>query len=409
MSKTLNGFFFGSKAATNQAFLFVYALLLIIVRDPDNFTSPVFYADDATLWYRYAVQNDFFTAFFAPHGGYYSLLNNLSGIWAASLPMEYAPFVCKYLSVFSQMVPIAILITSTTKFWDTNLKKILIISYLTFILEAGFSMGILSVWFHFQLAGVFILCGPAPVGVRKWIYYMVFLIGALSGGVVSFLFPVVIYKYFKSKSPFYMITLAIMVIGICVQLSAVYYSKFVIGVVKSSGPILFNINYKALLTEWMCTCVAKQYYTLIEIPLMVVSVVYGVLRVRYFDEGRSFKLYGMLALVWGLNFLSSQNLGGGCRYAYVPNVIFFIMVLNDMFEITRLTVWAKMVTVLLLSLSALTYKTAIYSSNGLQRIDWEQEVAKYQEDKNYKMKIYPSGWVLDMNNKTRDYYEVKRF
>jgi hypothetical protein len=123
----------------------VLLLVLIFWRAPTLLLEPRLWAEEASIFLRYAYTHDFLDSLlFVSHAGYFSIACTLPATIAAHLfPLAYAPVVTTYFSLGFLLLLFALILWGHSTVWDTLGKKILAC---LIILFAASSVG--EVWLN---------------------------------------------------------------------------------------------------------------------------------------------------------------------------------------------------------------------------------------------------------------------
>ena len=104
------------------AALVLFAFVLV-VRAPWVLVLGRFWAEEATVYLAYAWDHSFLDALTAPHLGYYHLVANVAGILAAHVPLEIAPRFTTALGLLVQVIPAAVVLSTSVPGLATPLRK----------------------------------------------------------------------------------------------------------------------------------------------------------------------------------------------------------------------------------------------------------------------------------------------
>ncbi|MDY6992832.1 MAG: hypothetical protein SVR94_09550, partial [Pseudomonadota bacterium] len=180
-----------------QLLLLLAIVFLIVYRSPELLLYPRLWAEEGSIYLRYAYHNNILDSlFFVPKYsiGYLALSVNIPVTLAAHLfPLEYAPLITTYCSLLIALLPIIIIIYGHSYIWDNFFKKILA-CLLIVGLPIGETVG--EIWLNSINAQIF--CGLIAlcllfeklhqINIKKaWFYRILLLFCGLSGPYTAFL------------------------------------------------------------------------------------------------------------------------------------------------------------------------------------------------------------------------------
>lgn len=88
---------------------FLVACLLIVLRQPDDFTRPQFFTDDG-VFYEIAYNQG--ARVLLPYSGFWHPIPSLTALLAAQLPLSWGPAVCAVLALLIHAAPVGFLFSS---------------------------------------------------------------------------------------------------------------------------------------------------------------------------------------------------------------------------------------------------------------------------------------------------------
>jgi hypothetical protein len=195
----------------------IFVLFLIFYRAPTLLLEPRFWAEEASVFFRYAYSHGFLESLiFVPKrtAGYFLLVANLpTAVAAHCFPLEYAPFVTTYWALLIQLLPFVIIVWGASYIWDSLSRKI---AACFIILFAPSATG--EVWLNTINAQVY--CGIISLcivcenlqqlsKIRTVLYRSLLVFCCLSGVYTVFLFGVFCLKAWLEKTKESMINLCI--------------------------------------------------------------------------------------------------------------------------------------------------------------------------------------------------------
>src|SRR4051812_34313348 len=102
--------FLFSNSAGSQRGLFLWGLLLIILRDPLLFVYSRFWAEEGIIFYSFAYLKSAWESFTTLQVGYYTLFNLLVSELAVCFPIEQGPLITTISACLVQLAAISIIV-----------------------------------------------------------------------------------------------------------------------------------------------------------------------------------------------------------------------------------------------------------------------------------------------------------
>jgi hypothetical protein len=195
---------------------------LVVLRSPQLFVEPRFWAEEGVLYFAYAHSHDFWTSLFAAHAGYYNFTANLAGALATLVPLAYAPTVTTFIAFLVHLATALVAFTSRTPFTDTRLARWVAAVGVLLLAPTQVWLTTISAQFWLAIAAFFILAETAPRrGARAWLARVVLAIGALTAGVTCFLAPLFAWRAHRRRDPDAIWQAGVVAAGCVVQVVAV--------------------------------------------------------------------------------------------------------------------------------------------------------------------------------------------
>ena len=123
------------KLKLNNKIILIFLLIVIsFFRSPYIFLKGRFMAEDGELFFKSAFENNFLEHlfYFAPNSGYYNFIANILTEISTYFPLNYAPLVVAYGSLFLILLPIILILFKDSYLFKNDYQKI-IASVLLFI------------------------------------------------------------------------------------------------------------------------------------------------------------------------------------------------------------------------------------------------------------------------------------
>ncbi len=211
-----------------------FFLLIIGLRAPEILISPRFWAEEGVLYFKYAYENSFLDGLLMVIGagaGYLSLLVNIPITVAAHwLPLEYAPTVTTWFSLWVMLIPLWLILTGRSVLWDSPEKRYLALALIYLAPTSAMPeiwlntinlqvyAGIISLSLLFEV--------PAQTRSRLWTYRSLLLLCGLTGPYTVFLSPVFFMKALLERSREAFWQLGIVGLASTIQFSLFLYIKY---------------------------------------------------------------------------------------------------------------------------------------------------------------------------------------
>ena len=362
---------------------------MIIIRDPAGIDHPNFIGEEGAIYFKYAYENGFWKAIIRPHQNYFSLPLNLITYLATLVPLKFAPLVTAHLGNLILLIPGIIVIFSKHAYFDTFFKKGLTVTYIMLSVLAVHS----TFYSHFQLAlaAIFVIFeydSDISNNRKAWYNFVLFL-SSLSAGLTLLIIPYIGYKLLLQRNKKFLVPAIIIGIGLGFQVLAHFMD------VETHTPPRMgfeNFDIYGFFNQFLTGTPLVMYFEFISIPFTILAYTIFIGRTKKHWASETIKTYAlMIIFTWVTLFMLSTNFVGGIRYAFIPNVLFFVFVLQ--FTDISLTYFRKEN---ILAFAVLFLSIMIYKETGRQKycddgtkIEWHEEVKKWEEDHSYHLKGLP--------------------
>lgn len=398
---------------------FLIIIFLIFYRSPYILTEGRFLAEEGNFFFR----NSFLYGpvygilQVIPTGGYFELWTNIASVFATFAPLKYAPLVTVYFSLFVLLAIFFIILNFESKLFINDYQKYF--ACLVILLSPPMTPEVWLTSLHSKtyfaiLTFVLLFQKDSSKGLlkKKYSFFILFISG-LSSIYACVLSPVFLLKYlfFKNSKNFY--NFISIFLSSCIQFMTIFYFNYT-NIVKSSR---FFLEYDKLIS-FSYNILAKTffgkevtYFFIAELNLFtspnllkllificIFSIVFLAAKIKdniFTLIILSFILESAFVMVGSLY----SNFAGG-RYGVVPGV-FLIFLIFRLYQIQK-NILLKIIFAFFLVSPLITgfyeykYKTNLpYLLNCINCPSWKEEVAKWQNDQNYYLKIwnYPSETI----------------
>ena len=415
-------------------------ILITFYRSPYILLNGRFIGEEATHHYSYALNNSFYEnlLYFDITAGYYNIIPNLFTWLATLFPIEKAPLITVYGSLFIILLLPYLTLFRESKLFNTSKKKILgsLLLFISPPFVAELWLNTLNSQIYLCLITILILFMINLSETQKKINNLIILISSLSGIYSCALIPLFIHKYFKDKSSYNLINIVIMFISNLIQLSLILYSKLSTKLHPSVLSNDFNINiipnfiYNILLKSFFgrdLTHIVWNNFNIFGINYLSYSfilllLIFLIIVLRFKNIINFFKsnyvivyLFSIFIIISTIIILGSLYNQIGGRYSAIPGVTLILMIFYSSFEIKN-NFLSKLFLLLMIS-SLLTgayefrpqYKVNLRNPdlNYLKFLDcincpvWKDEIEIWKKNKDYSIGLWPypnKSLKLKINN-----------
>jgi hypothetical protein len=410
---------FGLPGNLERTAMVLVFMVLILARLPSVALHGRVWAEEGALFLRNAIVLPWPQAIFNPVGGYLNIVANLAGIVAARFVQpEQVRFVGVVTGLAFQTLP-AILIVSARSDWLQSRASLVaaLLLIATVPLAEEVWLNSLHPQFHLTLCVALILGMDPARGWTGRFHLFLILLGALCGPTTWFLLPLFMARAAIDRSGPRAMQTATLAAGVLLQV-VFFYSA------DQTAPAAFNLS--ATVSAFFCKNVlipildyrtanvmgfslrAMAVARTVPIVLTVAEVGFVIL------SATLLWLHGMRALFWmfaaaalvaGVTYASARNgavdmmyLGAGNRYAFVPQVLFALVLLGvAMSGRDRLVWFARGAVIWLLLIGIFEFHDDSIRQGFIVGPAWTAEVAAWRQDPTHVLRIMPDRWVVDLN------------
>lgn len=425
-----------NKVLTGNAFawiVLVLVIILIVVRQPQYFLQPRFWAEEGTLHFAFSYSHNWLTALFQPQVGYLNFWANLATLLATLVPLETAPLVTTLMAMIVQLVPVVLILWSTSSIWNHWSRKLLGVAVLLFVpLTTEVWLNSVNSYPFFAVITFFILLVEPPSGLsQRWFYRILLVFSGLTGTNSCFLIPLFALRAWQERNRERWLQLILL--SICAVIQIILIFSF-----QSGGNIGQRFHIIGLstfgLTMW------TQGFGLFAFGYDQASNWATLFYSMALEDMTGFQTWSraMLAVGFTLLFVLTANLPLKTRIYFV-GAYFILMLLPMMFSVVQDKYWLAMtglhqriflapnillgwmlllgiqfrqgnhrylslsnlisfVCILLLTASLLWgIKTFREQTRAVETWpDWKQEVEIWRTNPNYALRIQPDGWFVEL-------------
>jgi len=393
-------FFYKKITHTQFAISVVLCVLaLSFLREPLFFLQPRIWAEEGMVHIQSVFNNGLLLSLFQPHLGYYSFFNNFTvAIGMFFLGLEKLPYLTTILSSVVSAGTILAPLFLDSKFWSTPTKKLLLIFFSLLIGKAEIWANTINAQFYFGLFTCLLLLSETEK-INGWrnIYVLIMLInGALTGITSVILFPFFAWKYLrqKTKTNLEKAILAILLIGLVVQLSAVLYLSTNSGLSRISLNNIQNLPFGFF----------RNITSFVPAGDNIIRLFFAVSIFAFVRQKRiraPLQNPAVIAIYVSITFaFLALDMGGGGRYGYIPAVLIFIFLMDlQPDRNAKLKTFHTVIVAILLCVSSIKF----FKTSGAYNPNWTPyslENVYTNSAGELEIKIFPQGeddnWVLTL-------------
>jgi hypothetical protein len=150
-----------------RAVMFVCIFLFLILRRPDAFTTPQFYAEDGNQWYAAAYNRGPIPSLFLSSAGYLQTFSRLTASASLLVPLSYAPLFFNIVALLVLVLPIFYLISSRFHEYPFKARLSLCLAYLFLTNTSETFLNVTNAQWYLALVMYLILIAPTAT-TRMW-------------------------------------------------------------------------------------------------------------------------------------------------------------------------------------------------------------------------------------------------
>lgn len=392
--------------------------LLVAVRLPRVFLEGRFWAEEGRVHFENAWNMPWLDALLFSYAGYLNLTANAAGLLARYLPPLWAaPYVSTGLALIIQCLPAVLILTSRL---DWLRHRAVLVAALLLIATPPHSE---EVWlnsicsqYHLTLSAGIILALESRGGLVGVLRLAVLLLATLSAPMSWVLAPLFALRAVLERSGPRVWQTLVVALGVAIQL--IWFFAPTPGREVGISPTLFGaiVLAKQVIIPLVPTPLDSELIGLFARdlsmaggplwPLAVVAALFAVLAWGALRRPKEAPLWFLLTGAIIATGAYAGSLGNkadllvvlaGNRYAFGPQVLFGLTVLGLAVLLRgKARLWARAVVIWLLVVGMWGYFAFAGPGQVQSGPPWLPEVQKYQQDHNYRMKIWPPGWSMGL-------------
>jgi len=405
------------------------AAAMVWLREPAVLLEPRFYAEEGAVYFRYAWSHGFFDAVLAPHQGYYSLVPNVATALAARLvPLELAPRLTGLVALAVNLLPVAWILWSHAPIWRSLATRCVGAAILVLVdVDQGFVFDTIFSQYHLTVLAAVLLIDDSSVdfaGTRRLVRDLLLVLCGLGSPGACFLFPAFLYVAWTRRRTSSWVAFAILSGACAVQALVALAGKsggtgYLAGRAALLDPaalppaMLMNAvdplfswaavsSVRGAVYGWFAAGGARHVVVITASLIAIASLLYftshGIERRARVAFVLAFVCTSALTLVFATGSVELHlRFGSNKRYLYASSVILLLLLLAGSSHGARRGV---RISCRVLLASALVGCLADFWTNTRDDSDWSvwpEEVAKFEADAGYLLKIWPKGHVVKLS------------
>jgi len=197
-------------------------ILIIILRYPNFIFKPRFWAEEAFYYETFVSLDHWWQSFdVLIYPSYYLFLARLAPSLATFFAPEHAPLVTSLVGLFVLSIPLIIIFFTDSAYWKTYKNKLLVSAFYIISCTTG------EVWLTSTNLGfivpvitfLILIDDNLQSTVKKFFYYPLVFISAVSGPISMIMAPFFFIKYFINKNNIFRNYCIILLVAGCIQMA----------------------------------------------------------------------------------------------------------------------------------------------------------------------------------------------
>jgi hypothetical protein len=377
------------------------------------FESGRFWAEEGAFFYRDLSNASASDAIFYLFNGHIELMTNLIVYSSTLAKIENAPLITTHASMWIQATPVLFLI------WHHRALSLSFFGLLSVVVLAAGIPQASEVWanainvhFHCSILAALIAATPVQNGFSKWVSRILLVMAGMSGIPANFLVPLFLWQAFKSKDRERWIHFSILSLTAIIQLSCLALSGFQSGdrsyllspwifwlapVMQSIVSPMFGVHAGDQIAKILLGATQWRHGALLLAAVLSAPLLALFYRVYKTQTESSKVLLVSASLLTFMSLMTALgdkqalvSAAGGGRYFYAPNFLLAIVVFST-FK------WKEPVFKVLSCVLLASCLVGVWG--GFRGPAWEENFSSDQRTQPGVYRIWPEGWVMDLNDR----------
>ena len=396
---------------------FIIVLIVFFLKRPDSILNAQFYAEDATIFFKDAVNGNFFTAISTKYAGYYWTIHRIFAELFSNFNIVYQPLL---YSIFAIIVNSSILAFFATKYFrnilENDFKRILISLFLSLMYLDSYEMVnvfINTKWYMTIFLFFFLI---ADESIIKTKFKKIFFAGIVilifwTQPQAFYLIPLFIIKCFMTKERlFYSVIILI----------SIFHPIFIFisGDIPSSHLESGNLNYYGLLVGmtiksnlyFIHTSLMNKFMSFFVVLSLIMYIIIYKIAKNVFSK---FTLFSYFYIATSIIFtlvkkkevtvaLANGSLSITPYYFLLINTLTMLILLVIILKYFNYNVRTKIYGVTFLFIFAFVDFKAFYVDKFEDK-NWIQGSYNSLICRKSIIKVNPTPWTVEYNNNESDY------
>ncbi len=399
---------------SNKKIIFLFFLVsLSFYKSPYIFINGRFIAEEGSFFFRNTYLFGYFEGLtvLLKGSGYFNFWANLASVFANLVPIEFAPLITVYFAFSVKILLLLYILFQKSNFLEDDIQK-----YITSLLVIVAPTMVAEIWLntltsqvYFTILSTLILFQVNNKNLFSKFSPIVIFFSTLSSIQSCLLAPFFLKKYLKQKDKINLYNLIIISFGSIFQFIIYFYIRF--NNLETSGASneryiislfkFFNYTYNVIFKSFLGTPFTKfLYYNSIQNIFLLIFLI-SLLSIIIFFFIKSFKIILKdkiiltLIILFMLQSLVAIYAGKDNhvygRYATIPSIMLLFIFVRLFCIKSPFKLYAGILLLMSASFGLYEFKEKNKYSQFLMCIDcpiWEDEILKWRQDKNYKLKIW---------------------
>lgn len=402
----------------NENFKILFAtFLFIFLRSPKLLIFGHVVAEEGTIYFQSAWNSGFWSAFLAPHQGYYSLLDNaVAAIAVYLVPLSWVAFAFTFSALLVLLLMVYVVITC--EIFETTQAKVL--AALICVISPSLEVWLTLEDAQFCLAVCVAIILLSDVKRHPWIRNLTLLVAGLTGPVSCAFLPFYWIKAVQKKTKAVVMQALILTLCTSVQVWILAHALRSGNRALASfeklrwlGPVFFLktlvVTFATRLSFFLILhFLHQQISTALFIFCWIVAVLGFVFLARQaWLGGTSTKwlfllacwifLFDYASLIDPLMMVLKGTAGSGNRYIFVPDLLIWLMVLirylNHQKSAANHSSKLPYYLVVLMIISGLIDSAGYWKKIQNTAPAWRPQIAQWRADPAKTIAVSPSWWT----------------
>jgi len=432
----------------SRGFVLIFgAVFFILIRYPNFILEPRLWAEESLYIETFISAENLIQGFDAMlYPAYYLLLSRLAGLISSLFDPSYIALSQTLFGLIILLIPIAIIAFTSSKYWDTFFKKIILIFFIIFSCSTG------EVWlnstnlgFIIPIASFLILINENDSSnLRSFFFCIIIFCAALTGPITLMMSPFFFLKFlFKRNKELFSYCLILFFCGIF-QISYYYFSQNLGSGIANLNRGIFgaNLNLLELFYYWigpnilfpmigyfgslflrnillglnletinldflnfifapdqisfLAQIISENIWviSILNLAIFSIFIFFTYLLFRCIDKNEKIFVFSMFFYLSFLINLLSLGGHGGFRYSFLTSfmllfLLFGVWLRNKNTFLKFLISFSIIIGVFEYYPRVISFSPDFSIENDLEWPNWSDEFSKWKDDKEYKPIIWP--------------------